>query len=50
MKCAAVEEVNNLMLPVAAAKQIAVGENLQFNISGGDTLRGNTRPHPEHDC
>ena len=35
MKCAAVEEVNNLMLPVAAAKQIAVGENLQFNISGG---------------
>ena len=23
--------------------------NIQFNISGGDALRGHTRSHPEHD-
>ena len=30
------------------AKPIAIGGKLKLKISGGDTLRGNTRTHPEH--
>ena len=34
---------------VACAQSASLSRNKQFNISGGDALRGHTRSHPEHD-
>ena len=33
---------------IVAGEQVTVWDN-ELNISGDDALKGNTRPHPEHD-
>ena len=45
----AIRETNNLTFPVACTQSASLSSTLQFDISGGDALRGHTRSHPEHD-
>ena len=42
-----IKALRKINFPHALLK--TVPQNLIREISGGDALRGNTRPHPEHD-